>query len=58
VVITASNYEKYREQIISGKLVIYGLDQAGYKQLLKNNSEFKRYIEQQKSVIVYYEGNL
>lgn len=58
IVITAKNFESYREQLLSGNLVIYGLKEADYKQLLKNQAEYKRYIDQQKAIIVYYETNL
>ncbi|AKF13496.1 hypothetical protein PHIN3_233 [Sinorhizobium phage phiN3] len=58
MVITAKNFEEYREKLMSGKLVIVGMTQDDYKTLLKNQAEYKRYIEQQKAIIVYYEQNL
>lgn len=58
IVITAANFEEYRERLMSGKLVIVGMTQEDYKVLLKNQAEYKRYIEQQKAVITFYENNL
>lgn len=59
VIITAANFEQYREQFASGKLrVVYGLSEADFKLLLKNQSEYKRFIQQQKAIIAFYETNL
>lgn len=58
IVITAGNFEKYREQLVSGNGAIYGLSEEGYKQLLKNQAEYQRYIKQQNANIVFYESNL
>ena len=38
-----------------GEFVIYGLDPASFKNLALNFEQIKRYIEQQKEVILYYE---
>lgn len=58
IVITAANFEQYRDRLLNGNLVIYGLTEADYKLLLKNQSEYRRYIEQQKAVVVFYEDNI
>ena len=38
-----------------GEFVIYGLDPQSFKNLALNFEQIKRYIEQQKEVIIYYE---
>ena len=38
-----------------GVFVFYGLDPASFKNLALNFEQIKRYIEQQKEVILYYE---
>ncbi len=59
IVITLANFAKYQEELVTGKLrVVYGVKEDDYKQLLKNQAEYKRYIEQQKAIIAYYESNL
>jgi hypothetical protein len=58
MVITKDNIDQYRDKLLSGELVIVGMSQADFKVLLKNQAEYKRYIEQQKAIIVFYESNL
>lgn len=57
-VITTNNIEQIKNKLENGSIVLYGIDARGYKTLLKNNAEYKRYIEQQKASIVFYESNL
>lgn len=56
VVINAKNIDNYLELIKNGDIVIYGLSPSEFSRLLKNQNELKRYIEQQKSIIAYYEN--
>lgn len=57
IVITENNYEAQKAKILSqkGKFIVYALVPDDYKGLVRNQIELKRYISQQKSIIVYYE---
>ena len=57
IVITEKNLPEVIKKVKAGmgEFVIYGLDPASFKNLALNLEEIKRYIEQQKEVIVYYE---
>ena len=57
IVITEKNLPEVIEKVKAGmgELVIYGLDPASFKNLALNFEQIKRYIEQQKEVILYYE---
>ena len=57
IVITEKNLPEVIKKVKAGmgEFVIYGLDPASFKNLALNFEEIKRYIEQQKEVIVYYE---
>lgn len=61
-VVTEANFEefkkKYQEKFPGRDIVIFGLHPDDYEKLAINISELKRYIEQQKSIIVYYESAL
>jgi hypothetical protein len=57
-VVTVNNIEQIRTKLENGSIVLFAIDDRGYKTLLKNNAEYKRYIEQQKASIVFYESNL
>ena len=57
IVITEKNLPEVIKKVKAGmgEFVIYGLDPASFKNLALNFEEIKRYIEQQKEVILYYE---
>jgi hypothetical protein len=57
-VVTADNLEEFIESMKSrngGRLVFIALTVEGYESLSINVAELRRYIEQQKELIVYYE---
>ena len=58
VVITPANIDSYLEKIKTGNITMIGLTKTDYQNMMNNQYEMRRYIEQQKSIIVYYEGNL
>ena len=57
IVITEKNLPEVIEKVKAGmgEFVIYGLDPQSFKNLALNFEQIKRYIEQQKQVIIYYE---
>ena len=57
IVITEKNLPEVIKKVKAGmgEFVIYGLDPAWFKNLALNFEEIKRYIEQQKEIIIYYE---
>ena len=57
IVITEKNLPEVIKKVKAGmgEFVIYGLDPASFKNLSLNFEEIKRYIEQQKEIIIYYE---
>jgi len=57
-VVTEENFKEFKEQFQKENgdpLVAYVLSVKDYETLAINMAEIKRYIEQQKSIIVYYE---
>ena len=56
-VVTEQNFEEFKARFSkeNGDLVGYELSLRDYETLALNMAEIKRYIEQQKSIIVYYE---
>ena len=56
-VVTEENFEEFRKKFIkeNGDLVGYVLSVRDYETLALNMSELKRYLQQQKEIIVYYE---
>ena len=56
-VITEKNLPEVIKKVKAGmgEFVIYGLDPQSFKNLALNFEQIKRYIEQQKEVIIYYE---
>ena len=57
-VVTEENFKKFKEEFQKENgdpLVAYVLSVRDYETLALNMAEIKRYIEQQKSIIVYYE---
>ena len=57
IVITEKNLPEVIKKVKAGmgEFVIYGLDPQSFKNLALNFEQIKRYIEQQKEVILYYE---
>ena len=56
-VVTEQNFEEFKKRFIkeNGDLVGYVLSVRDYETLAINMAEIKRYIEQQKQIIIYYE---
>ncbi len=56
IVITEKNFDEVKAKFADGgKFVVYAVLPTDYKKLIRNQSELKRYISQQKSIIIYYE---
>ena len=57
IVITEKNLQEVVKKVKAGmgEFVIYGLDPVSFKNLALNFEQIKRYIEQQREVILYYE---
>ena len=56
-VVNADNYDEFVEKFTNknGELVYIAISVKDYENLSLNFAELKRYIEQQKQIIVYYE---
>ncbi len=56
-VVTEDNFEEFKEKFSkeNGDLVGYVLSVRDYETLALNMADIRRYIEQQKSIIIYYE---
>ena len=56
-VVTADNYDEFVEKFTAknGELAYIAISVKDYENLSLNFAELKRYIEQQKQIIVYYE---
>ena len=56
-VVTEENFEEFKKRFVdeNGDLVGYVLSVRDYESLAINMAEIKRYIEQQKQIIIYYE---
>ena len=56
-VVTEENFEEFKKRFVkeNGDLVGYVLSVRDYETLAINMAEIKRYIEQQKQIIIYYE---
>ena len=56
-VVTEQNFEEFKSRFVkeNGDLVGYVLSVRDYETLAINMAEIKRYIEQQKQIIIYYE---
>ena len=57
-VVTKDNYEAFVEEFTSvyGELAFVALSMKDYENLAINIADIKRYLEQQKQIIVYYEN--
>ncbi len=58
--VTSENYEEFAERFEkeNGDLVYFAISVPGYENLSLSLADIKRYIEQQKAIIVYYEEQL
>ena len=59
--VTEENFEEFKEQFEKengGRLVYFALSVPDYENLSLNIGELKRYIEQQKTIIIYYEQSI
>ncbi len=58
--VTEDNYEEFKEKFEkeNSDLVYFALSVPDYENLSLNMSELKRYIEQQKTIIIYYEQSI
>ena len=56
-VVTQKNYEEFRERFKkeNGDFVFYAMSVPSYENLALDMAELRRYIEQQKEIIIYYE---
>jgi len=59
-VVTEDNIDVFLEnlKLNEGEVVFFAISVGDYERLAFNMSELKRYIEQQKSLIIYYEENI
>lgn len=56
-VVTDQNFDEFRRRYTkqNGSFLFYAMSVRDYETLALNMAEIKRYIEQQKQIIVYYE---
>ena len=56
-VVTEKNYEEVKERFKkqNGEFVFYAMSVPSYENLALDMAELRRYIEQQKEIIIYYE---
>ena len=56
-VVTEKNYEEFKERFNkdNGEFVFYAMSVPSYENLALDMAELRRYIEQQKEIIIYYE---
>ena len=56
-VVTKKNYEEFKERFKkeNGEFVFYAMSVPSYENLALDMAELRRYIEQQKEIIIYYE---
>ena len=56
-VVTSENFEDFKKRYEkdNGAFLFYALSVRDYETLALNMAEIKRYIEQQKQIIIYYE---
>ena len=59
-VVTEQNFEEFKKRFIkeNGDLVGYVLSVRDYETLALNMAELKRYLQQQKEIIVFYEKSV
>lgn len=58
--VTEQNFEEFRERFEKdyGDFVFFAISVPDYENLSLNMAELKRYIDQQKTIIVYYEKSI
>ena len=56
-VVTEENFEEFKKRFTAenGEFLFYSISVRDYETLALNMADIKRYIEQQKNIIVYYE---
>jgi leucyl aminopeptidase (aminopeptidase T) len=56
-VVTAENYQEFKERFEkeNGNFVFYAISVPDYENMALNMAELKRYILQQKQIVIYYE---
>ena len=56
-VVTEKNYDEVKERFKkeNGEFVFYAMSVPSYENLALDMAELRRYIEQQKEIIIYYE---
>ena len=56
-VVTEKNYDEFKERFKkeNGEFVFYAMSVPSYENLALDMAELRRYIEQQKEIIIYYE---
>ena len=56
-VVTEENFEEFKEKFAkeNGEFLFYVISIRDYETLALNMAEIKRYMEQQKEIIIYYE---
>jgi hypothetical protein len=56
-VVTADNYQEFKEKFEkeNGNFVFYAISVPDYENMALNMAELKRYILQQKQIVIYYE---
>ena len=59
-VVTDQNFEEFKKKFIeqNTELVFFAISVRDYETLALNMAEIKRYVEQQKQIIIYYEEAL
>jgi len=58
--VTENNYEEFKEKFTdeNADLVFFALSVPDYENMSLNLAELKRYIDQQKTIIIYYEQSI
>jgi len=59
-VVTEQNFEEFKEKYIkqNGEFLFFAISVRDYETLALNMADIKRYIKQQKQIIIYYEKAL
>jgi len=59
-VVTEQNFEEFKEKYIklNGEFLFFAISVRDYETLALNMADIKRYVEQQKQIIIYYEKAL